>query len=271
MITEISLLDGSGNYAPQYVTVPYPTSAFCGGHAQRADGSILVFGGDVTGIPNVVSDGTKGRRIYTPCSSKDCKGEWTSLPDMQSGRWYPTVVTLADGTNIIISGVYDYLDDTKKDNNNPTYEYWPQKPGRGLTELEILKWAFPFHLYPPAFQMPGGDLFLFVGNKSIMLDTKTETVKNSIPDLLAEDHRPWIYPFSANMVMLPLSPTNNYRATLMICGGSKASSEEASSDCYQITPEDSNPQWRKVDNMPHGRVMNDGVLVYSHIFNIKVA
>lgn len=261
MITEISLLDKSGNYDPKFQVVPLPTSAFCGGHSQRADGSILLVGGDVTSIPNVVWDGTKGKRIYTPCVGEICKGQWTILPDMENGRWYPTVVTLADGKQLILSGVYDYLDDTKTDNNNPTYEYYPRKPGQGVVGLEILKWAFPFHLYPPSFQMPGGDVFIFVGNKSIMLNTQTEIVGNSIPDLLDDDHKPWIYPFSPNMVMLPLSYRNKYRATLMICGGSKRSSEDASSRCYQITPEDSNPQWTKVADMPHRRVMNDGVLV----------
>jgi hypothetical protein len=260
MITEISLLDESGNYNPKFQRVPLPTSAFCGGHAQRADGSILLVGGDVTSIPNVVGDGTKGKRIYTPCAEKDCKGEWSILPDMENGRWYPTVITLADGKQIIISGVYDYLDPAKN-NNNPTYEYYPRKPGKGEIELEILKWAFPFHLYPPAFQMPLGDVFLFVSNKSVMLNTQTEQVRNSIPDLVDDDHKPWIYPFSPSMLMLPLSPRNNYRATLMICGGSKRTSEDASSHCYQITPEDTSPEWKRVQDMPHARVMNDGILV----------
>ena len=137
MVTEISLMDGSGNYNPTYKSVPYPTSAFCGGHAQMANGSILVFGGDVTSIPNIVSDGTKSRRMYTPCDGKDCTGRWGTLPDMAHGRWYPTVVTLADGTNIIFTGVYDYLDDKRTDNNNPTYEYWPPKEGKGEIEMEI--------------------------------------------------------------------------------------------------------------------------------------
>ena len=263
MVTEISLLDGSGNYNPTYKSVPYPTSAFCGGHAQMADGSVLIIGGDVTSIPNVLSDGTKGRRIYTPCAGKDCSGKWTSLPDMSNGRWYPTVVTLADGSNIIFTGVKDYLDNARNDNNNPTYEYWPPKAGAPETiEMEIFKWAFPFHLFPPAFQMPGGDVFLLVSNKSVMLNPKTEKVSNSIPDLLAEDHQPWIYPFSANMVILPMSYRNNYEATLQICGGSKKSSDTASATCYQIKPESMSPVWKKVDDMPHGRVMVDGVLVF---------
>src|SRR6476469_4336410 len=65
-------------------------------------------------------------------------------------------------SNIIISGVTDYLDmNVLGKNQNPTYEYWPEKP-QGRITLDILNWAYPFYLFPYAFQLPGGELFLFV-------------------------------------------------------------------------------------------------------------
>ncbi|RKO95768.1 hypothetical protein CAUPRSCDRAFT_12533, partial [Caulochytrium protostelioides] len=52
---------------------PIHKNAFCGGHAQLADGTVLVAGGDARsleadGIP-FLYDGRKGVRLYRPCEA----------------------------------------------------------------------------------------------------------------------------------------------------------------------------------------------------------
>ena len=75
------------------------------------------------------------------------------------------------------------------------------------------------------------------------------------------DHSPWIYPHTPTMFVLPLTIKNNFEFTLMICGGSKLSTKDASSDCLQITPESSSPKWTVAPSMPEARLMPDAVIL----------
>ena len=126
--------------------------------------------------------------------------------------------------------------------------------------MDILVWSFPHNLYAPSFLLPSGNVFVFVSNKTIIIDTKTDQVIN-LPDLIADDHAPWIYPHSPTMFVLPLTIANNFKFELMICGGSKLSSKDASASCYKIAPEDPNPTWTKLKDMPNARLMPDSVIL----------
>lgn len=56
---------------------------------------------------------------------------------------------------------------------------------------------------------------------TVLLDYKAqqETPLDDIPDAVR------VYPASAGTVMLPLTPANNYTATVLFCGGSNISPE----------------------------------------------
>src|SRR5207302_6944023 len=67
---------------------------FCAGHTSLADGRIFIAGGhvaDFVGYPHAV--------IYDPG-----KNVFTAMPDMNSGRWYPTVTMLPNGDALVVSG-----------------------------------------------------------------------------------------------------------------------------------------------------------------------
>ena len=128
-------------------------------------------------------------------------------------------------------------------------------------KLEILEWAWPHILYPMVFQLPSGGVFVFVSNKTVVIDPTTDKLSWPVPDMPIMDHEPWIYPNTPTMVLLPLTPKNNYLATFQVCGGRKKSSKFASSSCWQISPDAEKPQWKRVDDMPHARLMPDGVLL----------
>jgi hypothetical protein len=69
---------------------------FCSGHILLPDGRLLVAGGHFQD-----SQGLNQASIY------DSKANtWTALPVMNNGRWYPTVVTLRDGTVLVLSGSF---------------------------------------------------------------------------------------------------------------------------------------------------------------------
>jgi hypothetical protein len=168
---------------------------------------------------------------------------------------------------MIISGSRDNLDFSMLDRpiQNPTYEYYPPKStGVWPQTLEILQWAWPFVLYPMAFQMPSGNIFLFVSNKSIIINPKTDQIYSTVPDLVVDKHHPFIYPYTPNMVLLPLTKKNNYKASVLICGGSDKGVNDApvsSQQCYKISPEDPSAKWIREDDMPVGRVMPDSIIL----------
>jgi hypothetical protein len=215
-----------------------------------------------------VVNGRQYRRKFTPCapgSPVDCHGTWSDLGQMTTSRWYPTVVTLADGeTTIIIGGQTKNIDFDRLDpigDDNPTYEYYPPKAGTWPKRLDILSWAWPHNLYAPSFLLPSGNIFMLVSNRTIILNTKTEEVVQLPPLDFDSDHSPWIYPHTPTMLVLPMTIANNFKFELMICGGSKLSTKDASAACYKIAPEEAEKKWIKMADMPNARVMPDSVIL----------
>ncbi|TPX30153.1 hypothetical protein SmJEL517_g06219 [Synchytrium microbalum] len=261
---------------------------FCNGAAQAADGSIAVVGGDIYQVQQkdgtfYIADGRKALRNFVPgcpntANASTCTtGLWEDVGSMTTARWYPTVATLGDGSNIIVSGSTDNLDLTNWNNLtklNPTYEFYPS---RGAPQtLSILADTFPFNLYPLVFQLPSGRVWVFSGTKSAIITLATNAIDlTSIPILDPPTNRPHIYPFTPTALVLPMTIANNHEFRVMICGGvqrtSKASNLttpaanelDPSDDCYQIVPEPTDGTaavWTRVDKMPIGRVMPDVVL-----------
>ncbi|KAJ3366573.1 hypothetical protein HDU91_001794 [Kappamyces sp. JEL0680] len=283
--TEIDLtasISNDGVWQASFTPKNMEVNAFCSGLSQMENGSILVAGGDngsyQSGPGVSIVNGRRGLRIYgmpvfanhlDPCppgAPSSCQGTWTMLPGMNSDRWYPTVATLGDGSNIIVGGSTIALPNYSVpiDWNNPTYEYYPPRSGNWPRQLDLLQWAFPFNLYPQTIQTPSGSVFVMASNKSILInpDDSITPLPDHPPDL---DHRPWIYPWTPTMVVLPMTIENNFKFTLMVCGGTTLSSgaaESASDMCIQISPNDPNPTWETVpDRMPTGRLMPDAVIL----------
>lgn len=270
--TEIDLkgtVNSDGTWTASYTSIPITNNPFCAGHSQLGDGSILVVGGDnqsmTTGGVTSIVNGRKGVRTFTPCAADaapGCTGTWTIMAEMSTERWYPTVLTLPDGSAMVIGGQTKNIDfeNLRPTDNNPTYEYNPPKPGPWPKQLDILQWAYPHNLYAPSFVLPSGGVFVVVSNKSIIINPKTDSITN-LPDLIVADHSPWIYPHSPTMFVLPMTIQNNFKFELQICGGSKLSTNDSSAMCMKINPDDSNPSWTQVDDMPHARLMPDAVIL----------
>ena len=141
--------------------------AFCAGHAQLADGRLLIVGGDNggnLGITNV--------SIYDPFA-----GTWSAVSPLNTPRWYPTATTLQDGRVIVTSGattcgtcvadipeIYDPVADT-----------W--------TLLSNASLVIP--LYPHQFLMPDGRLLVAASTegaipaRALNIATQTWSVVNS--------------------------------------------------------------------------------------------
>ncbi len=69
---------------------------FCSGHTFLPDGRLLVIGGH-----HADSEGLPQASIYDPDANK-----WTPIEPMNGGRWYPTAVSLPDGSVLACSGSF---------------------------------------------------------------------------------------------------------------------------------------------------------------------
>ena len=115
--------------------------------------------------------------------------------------------------------------------------------------------------------MPLGKLFLQAYYTSILYDMQAEK-EIPLPDM---PYAARVYPASAAVAVLPLTPANNYEPTILFCGGSAAPFQKSSDGgagfnvtavpaddtCVRISPDSQNPQYADDDALPEGRSMGN--------------
>ena len=150
--------------------------------------------------------------------------------------------------------------------NNPTYEFFP--PRGDSTVSPFLSNTLPANLFPLAFLLPSGRIFLQANWASIILDynIQAEIQLHSMLDAVRT------YPASAGTVMLPMTPANNWTATILFCGGSNVTTpqwsdptfiaiqQKAATSCVRITP-DVSSSYERDDPLPDGRTMASLILL----------
>lgn len=188
-------------------------------------------------------------------------------------RWYPTVEALEDGSVVIIGGNQwgGYASGAGQD--NPTYEFWPPRGDSPVDMSTFLgERTRPLDMYPLTWLMKSGRLFLQAAYAAILWDLDSASEVVTLPDIPKAAR---VYPASAGVAMLPMTPANNYEQTVLFCGGVERALEEFGSDagpaynpipfaasksCERITPEADNANWTKDDDLITGRSM--GTFVY---------
>ncbi|KAJ7594515.1 glyoxal oxidase [Mycena floridula] len=244
------------------------TNSFCAGGAVMGNGTWLNVGGNQavtyggeaaeSQTGGGVYDDPDGRRtLLTPCDDGSC--DWFTAQDITTKRWYPTVETLADGTLMILGGCVNggYVNSAGQD--NPTYEFFPSLGDPILSP--VLQNSLPTNLYPLTWLLPSNKLLIQSNWDTVLLDYKTnvETKLDRMLDAVRT------YPASAGTVMMPLTPANNYTATVLFCGGTNLQPDQwktdwniaaypASTSCVTITP-DLSPSYTEDDPLPVQRSM----------------
>lgn len=235
------------------------TNTFCAGGAPAGDGRYVTTGGTAA-LGYKSQDGGFALNIYDPATNT-----WEqNRHGMQTNRWYSSVEPMADGSVIIVGGqnAGGYVSTHRT--NEPSYEFYPSK-GEPV-HMGILARTVPVNLYPLTFLMANGELFVQSGRQAILwnLDSTSEKVLPNIPDV------PRPYPSSAGVAMMPMTPDNGYKQTILFCGGISlgrkaawgalsgpavsTTDKIASTSCQQIDPLGSG-QWRASDALPEPRVM----------------
>ncbi|CAH1762032.1 13984_t:CDS:2 [Entrophospora sp. SA101] len=240
------------------------TDTFCSGGSWFGDGTLLNTGGDFEGPKgNGFAAGGQTVRKYTP--GTNTLQEFQTA--MQTKRWYPSVVTLADGKILIIGGSTGGTGLNNAKLNNPTYEIWSSNDTVGPAQLPLafLADTLPFNLYPIVHIVPNEAkknlIFVFANKKSIIYDLDTATVVKALPDLVGESPR--VYPLTGTSVFLPLKLASTYKTEIMICGGGTAQVPNAPADstCGRMDILAQNPVW-EMDNFGGiGRVLPDAVIL----------
>ena len=144
---------------PDGTGISRPAPFFCSGHSFLPNGMLGVYGGNIGGNGGT---GAKLSLIFNPWNEK-----WSQNEDMAVGRWYPSVVTGADGRQLIMSGQSEMGWGTP----TPLVERFPAKnvpvpldksPLPSFQKVQPFKADAPFTLdYPHLFSMNDGKIYGF--------------------------------------------------------------------------------------------------------------
>lgn len=260
------------------------SNSFCAGGTFLSNGTFINVGGnpvvvDSTGAADFGDlNGLQAVRLFHPelCDDQGNGCDIIEAPHrlrLASPRWYNTVLRLDDGSAMILGGSTRGGWINNATTNNPTIEYFPPKNINGFNGVPIpspfLVETLNSNLFPIAFLLPDGRVFVAANQDAMIYDWKSNEEKRlpRIPNGVRVT-----YPMTGTAVLLPLSSTNNYIPTVLICGGSSIddnrpgyaidSQEAASSQCVRLELSDDGVQqgWQ-VEPMPRPRVMPDSLLL----------
>ena len=118
---------------------------FCSGHAFLSDGKLFVVGGHLADGEGLNSATTYDYRTNA----------WTPLPIMNKGRWYPTALTLSNGSMLAFAGSY-LADDGKSQVQNNVPQIWDSAEWRQIANFS----GDAPPLYPRMHVAPDGQVFM---------------------------------------------------------------------------------------------------------------
>ena len=268
----------------KYRSMSVRSNTFCAGGMTLGDGRWLVTGGNKAvkrgggdakpgSGPYHTYDGGRALRFLNPCTDQNCQWVDEASNQLNRERWYPTVEPLRDGHVAILGGMRDGGYVPSKGSNEASYEFYPSKGDGQARFMPILDRTVPLSLFPHTFLMSNNELFVQAGREAVLWNYQ----KQSESRLANIPNAPRVYPANGGAALLPLRPDNNYKETVLFCGGTslgKASNwgneggpnvmvtQRAATDkCDQISPLDQKPEWESVDVLPKGRSMGQFIIL----------
>lgn len=224
-----------------------PFDFFCGGDTFLPDGRLLSAGGNQAYV-------AKGRRDVVAFDPRT--EQWEHCAPMRDGRWYPTLLPLADGGVLAVSGI----DQTGTQHNKlfeiytPATDIWKQRP----TPDQDLFFGLP--LYPHVFLLQDGRV-LFDGGRMddalpqgpVLIDLTTDPLRiTGVPGLEDPQTRN-----QAASVMLP--PVQDQK--VMIIGGGPEDATNGTGSTAVVDLSRPNPAFQPATSMSLPRMHLNAVLL----------
>lgn len=220
------------------------TNIFCSGHAFLASGRLLVAGGQLPPpgeTPDEVEEedehehggmeggGERACWLYNPPgrSWKKVKSLHRDPADSPNsgGRWYPTLVTLADGQVLAASGHPDVREvfpnkQNQRHNNNTPERYSPVSDTWTLMADETTAPNPDRDEYQRIHLLPDGSVFFstLVKGNCRLYDAQAGTFLPN-PVVAAQGDSIYHHGSDTTSVLLPLLPGDNYTPRVLVCGG----------------------------------------------------
>lgn len=226
------------------------TDVFCGVGLVLPDkvGRQVVLGG-WTGLS------TESIRLYWPNghNGKNSTNDWEENVDtlaLQQGRWYPSALTMANGSILVVGG-----EDGPNGKPIPTVEILPKV--RSPMYMDWLERTDPNNLYPFMTVLPGGGILIQYYNEARILDENTlDTVRilPKLPEAVNNDDSGRNYPLEGTMVTLPQHAPYDDALTVLVCGGSAPYGGSTIDNCVSAQPDIADVKWtieRMVSRLPN--------------------
>lgn len=210
---------------------------FCNGATILPDGRVFVDGGTIRYTPSFLGASNVG--VFDPLTET-----FSNLPSMAKGRWYPTVITLADESVMAFSGFNETgSTSTFVETFNPALNAWSPKYQAG--------WVPP--LYPRLHLLPNGNVF-YSGptGQSRYYFPSAHTWSPIVTNTNFTGKRTY-----GSSVLLPLTPANNYKPEVFIMGGGNP----ATATTEWIDLSSSTPTWQWGAAMSQPRIQMNAVLL----------
>ncbi|GAA3368581.1 hypothetical protein GCM10020367_07530 [Streptomyces sannanensis] len=229
---------------PDGLNVSRPAPFFCSGHSFLPNGMLGVFGGNLGGNGGT---GAKLSLVFDPWTET-----WAMNEDLVVGRWYPSVVTGADGRQIIMSGQSELGWGTP----TPIIERFPEKArpvplSKGdiprFVKADVLKAEAPFKRdYPHLFSLRDGKIYGLGRSydQQWLFDPVTET-RTDLPGRIDKKDRNY-----GSAVALP----GGFRGpdSVLVLGG-----DRDDPNTYQL----SGGKWKTAQPRAFGRTQDDTLIL----------
>jgi hypothetical protein len=210
---------------------------FCSGHVFLPDGRLLVIGGHLFD-----SQGSNQACIYDPG-----KDTWTPTQTMDNGRWYPTALTLPDGSVLACSGSFPTgpLQPPQNDSQiNPIQQIWQAGAWHTIVDFQTLP------LFPRLHVAPDGRVFMCGGHmQSFFLDVHNGGTWTGGPSRAAgnRDYAP--------------SVMYDVGKVIFIGGGQDADTLAPTNMVEIIDLTATKPEWRQTSPMQFARRQHNATLL----------
>ena len=246
---KVLIVSGSGNVAANQnfqaalwdpkagtiTTQPVTWDMFCNGMVVLPDGRPFVMGGTLQYDP---FHGELRTSTYDPATNT-----FTDQQSMAHGRWYPTGTVLGDGRTMIFSGL------NETGGTNTSVEFY--SAGSGWSAAFSAPWTPP--LYPRMHVLPNGSVFYSgPSTGSSLFNPATHTWTTNVAFTNSSTTRTY-----GSSVLLPLTPANNYKPTVLIMGGGNPST--ASSEIIDLSA--ATPKWINGPSMSQPRIEMDATIL----------